>query len=69
MTNLPIGGTTGHCHESTAAIEEAAAWLASPLRQRVNRPIVPHLKETFGLTTMEAMDAIREANLRRARAI
>lgn len=65
----PIGGSTGLSHEHSEAITEAAAWLASPLRARIGRPLVPHLKETFGLSTAEAMQAIREANLRRARAI
>ncbi len=28
MTSLPVGGTTGLCHETTAAIDDAARWLA-----------------------------------------
>jgi len=62
MTDVPIGGSTGLSHEHSEAITEAAAWLASPLSQRISRPIIPHMKETFGLTTQEALQALREAN-------
>lgn len=55
-------------HEHSAAIDEAAAWLRSGSRERISRPIIPHLKQAFGLTAAEAIEAIREANLRRARA-
>ncbi|ESX95873.1 hypothetical protein [Mesorhizobium sp. LNJC405B00] len=55
-------------HEHSAAIEEAAAWLRSDNRDRIGRPIIPHLKQTFGLTAAEAIEAIREANLRHQRA-
>ncbi|ESY32757.1 MULTISPECIES: hypothetical protein [unclassified Mesorhizobium] len=54
-------------HEHSAAIDEAAAWLRSDSRERISRPIIPHLKQAFGLTAAEAIEAIREANLRRAR--
>jgi hypothetical protein len=53
---------TGLCHESTAAISEAAAWLvATPVEQRL-RPTVPILRERFGLTPVEAVQAITEAD-------
>jgi len=66
---LPIGGTTGHCHESTCAIEQAADYLtATPREQRPDRPLVPFLRERFGLTAFEACQAIREASDRRAAA-
>lgn len=55
-------------HEHSAAIDEAAAWLSTtPERQRP-RPLLPHLQKAFGLTVTQAIAAIREANLRRARA-
>lgn len=67
MNYLPIGGTTGLCHEHSAAIDEAAKWLAqTPRHQR--GPAVPELKSRFGLNALEACAAIREANLMRARA-
>lgn len=68
MTVLPIGGTTGLCHETSAAIDEAAAWLASTPRRHRDKPAVPLLRERFGLTASEACQAIAAANLIRARA-
>jgi hypothetical protein len=56
-------------HEHSAAIDLASAWLSQTSRDRINKPVVPLLRETFGLSTMEAVAAIREANLRRARAL
>ena len=52
---------SGVCHESTAAIDQAAAFLvATPLAERL-RPTVPLLRERFGLNAAEAVQAIREA--------
>lgn len=65
---LPVGGTTGLCHESTSAIDEAARWLAITPRRQRDCPVVPLLMERFGLTTKDACAAIREANLILARA-
>lgn len=59
-------GPTGLDHASSAAIDEAALWLAT---ERVRpSPIVPALQRRFGLTPAEACAAIREADLIRARA-
>jgi hypothetical protein len=55
-------------HETSAAVDEAAAWLATAPRDRIGRPIIPHLREMFGLSASEAIESVREANLRRARA-
>lgn len=55
-------------HEHSAAITLAAEWLRDHPRNRIDRPIVPTLKSTFGLTTTEAIVAVREANLRGQRA-
>ena len=63
--SLPIGGTTGCCHESNAAVDEAAAWLASTPVELRPHPLVPALRARFGLTAIEAVTAIREANRRR----
>ena len=48
MTDLPIGGTTGLSHQHSAAIDEAAAWLAVAPRRQRDRPAVPLLRERFG---------------------
>ncbi len=63
MTDTPVGGTTGLCHETTAAIDDAARWLAEhrqELRAQL-RPIVPALREQFGLSPNEALLAAAEA--------
>ena len=58
---------TGLDHEHSEMISEAAAWLCQP-RERTGRATVPELRERFGLSAAEAVMAIREAHLRRARA-
>lgn len=58
--DVPVGGTSGHCHESTVAIEAATAWLLAEPDVR-GRAIVPELKCRFGLTTLEACEAIGQA--------
>lgn len=50
-------------------ILEAARWLATTPRDQRPHPIVPHLNKTYGLSPKEAAEAIREANLIKARAI
>lgn len=49
-------------------VQAAALWLATTRRNR-SRPIVLQLRERFGLTAVEAVAAIHEANLRLARAL
>lgn len=61
--SLPVGGSTGCCHESSASIDAGADWLLS--EDRTGQAIVPELRQRFGLTTPEAIEAIREANKRR----
>lgn len=65
MTSLPIGGTTGLSHEHSASIDAAADWLLSE-SDRTGQAILPEIKQRFGLTSLEAVEAIREANKRRA---
>lgn len=65
---IPVGGSTGLSHEHSAAVEEAAAWLTVTPREAIGGPVIPALRERFGLTPQEACEAVREANLRRARA-
>ena len=55
-------------HEHSAAIDEAALWLATTPRRQIEGAVVPALQKRFGLSPAEACQAIREANLRRARA-
>lgn len=59
-----VAATTDHEH--TAVIAEAGAWIASGGAEK-GRPLVPQLKERYGMSALEACEAIREANLIRAR--
>lgn len=65
---IPVGGTTGVDHEHSGAIDEAARWLAITPPHARPRPLVPALRELFGLSPAEACAAIRESHLIRARA-
>lgn len=54
-------------HEHTEAVTLAARWLAGE-PDTAGRAIVPELRQRFGLTTVEACAAIRQAqDIRRAR--
>lgn len=55
-TVLPIGGTTGLCHSSAGEVEVAAEWLSRQVRGPA--AVVPVLKECFGLSAVEACEAI-----------
>ena len=60
---------TGLDHETTAAVDQVAQWLASlSPDERRRRPAVPMLKERFGLSAVEACQAIRDAQRIRGRA-
>ena len=63
MNTIPVGGTTGLSHEHSAAIDAAAEWLASTPQAERPHPLVPHIQRTFGLTAIQAIEAIREARL------
>ncbi|WP_136619037.1 MULTISPECIES: hypothetical protein [Mesorhizobium] len=55
-------------HWHSAAIDQAAEWLATtPPRQRP-APLVPAMREMFNLSPVEVCEAIRESHLIRARA-
>ncbi|MBB4277252.1 hypothetical protein GGE12_005055 [Rhizobium mongolense] len=54
---------TGLCHEASEQITVAATWYRQH-REECPRPIVPHLRQTFGLSALEACEAIAEANRR-----
>lgn len=58
--NVPIGGTTGLSHEHSAAIDEAACWLAAHPRP-IGRAPLRLLQETFGLSPDDAMAALGES--------
>lgn len=51
-----------------STVTEAAKWLAMLPPNKRPRPIVAHLHKEFGLSAADAIEAIREANLIRARA-
>ena len=59
---------SGIDHEMSSAIDVAAEWLSQHPRDRIGSPIIPMLREKFGLSVAEACEACREANLRRQRA-
>lgn len=49
------------------AISKAANWLANtPVTQRPH-PVIPHLRKAYNLTPLEAVEAIRKAELIKAR--
>jgi hypothetical protein len=52
----------------TNAVLDAAKWLATTPSAKRPHPLVPHLQRAFGLSAKEAVEAIREANLIKARA-
>lgn len=49
------------------AIQKAARWLAT--EKTPPHPIIPALRKQFGLSATEAVQAIRESNLIKARAL
>jgi hypothetical protein len=61
--SLPIGGTAGLGHTRSGAVDNAAAWLAVLPDAERPRPLVPGLKSRFGLSSLEAIAAIRESHL------
>lgn len=65
---MKVTDTSNAATERTTRTTEAAAWLAARPPHRRPHPIVPELRKLFELTTAEACTAIREANLRHARA-
>lgn len=58
---VPVGGTTGLSHEHSCAVELAAQWY-SEQRPRPS-PAVPAIREKFGLSAMEACEALAMARL------
>ena len=65
--SIPLGGSTGLCHEHTASIDIAVATLIeTPLCQR--GPAIAELRNHFGRTMHDACPACHEAHLAKARA-
>ena len=63
----PIGVMTVLDHQSSAAIDQAAQWLATRPAGGEPRPVIPVLRGQFGLSAVEACQAIKEADtLRRS---
>ena len=60
--DLPVGGSTGLCHEHTAAIDECAAYLVAVPPEERPRPLLPAMREMFGLTSSEVCAAIRQSH-------
>jgi hypothetical protein len=54
--------------QHSTAVDEAARWLANTPDGRRPHPIIPHLQRQFGISAGEAVQAIRQSNLIRARA-
>ncbi|UCI17019.1 hypothetical protein FJ970_17965 [Mesorhizobium sp. B2-1-8] len=54
-------------HEHSAAVDHAVEWYCANYGT-CERPIVPALRQRFGLTSHQAVVVIRETTLRRARA-
>lgn len=54
-----MSGLTGIDHADNPAIGEAAAWLA--MQHEPPRPLIPALRQRFGLTPKEACEAAARA--------
>ncbi|HEV2898516.1 MAG TPA: hypothetical protein VGX71_11915 [Pseudaminobacter sp.] len=67
-SDLPVGGTTGLSHEHSAAVDEAARFLAATPPGDRPKPLVPALKAMFGLSAVECCQAIQESHMIRGRA-
>ena len=55
---------TGADHEHSDAVVVAAQWLAD--ERNVPTPLVPHLKQRFGLSSLQACESIAMAKRFRA---
>ncbi|WP_192800274.1 hypothetical protein [Brucella anthropi] len=50
-------------------VKQAAIWLATTPDAKKPRPIIPFIKSKFGLSAVEAIRAIEESNLIKARTL
>lgn len=53
--------------EISPQVRKAAIWLATTPDISKPRPVIPHLRETYDLTAQQAIEAITESNLIKAR--
>ncbi|MES0100918.1 hypothetical protein [Mesorhizobium sp. M0019] len=53
---------------TAASLAEAATWLAQTPRAERGGAAIPQLQRRFGLTLEQALDVVRQNNLRLARA-
>lgn len=53
--------------EISPQVRKAALWLATTPQMNKPRPVIPHLRETYGLTAQQAIEAITESNLIKVR--
>lgn len=66
MSALPFGSPAVVPHSEN--IEEAVRWLMSRSREEIPRPLVPALRERFGLSAKDACAVLREFGLIMGRA-
>jgi hypothetical protein len=69
MNEPPVGGSTGCCHASSAAVDEAEAFLRAVPPGERPRPLIPALREMFGISSLEAVEAIRQSHTIRGRSL
>ena len=65
MSDLPVGGTPGLCHESSASVEEAARWWLENAEAHRSCAVAT-LRSRFGLSAKEACQAFGLADKMRA---
>lgn len=53
----------------TDPVKQAAIWLATTPDAKKPRPVIPFIKSKFGLSVVEAIRAIEENNLIKARTL
>ena len=54
---------------TSAMIDAAREWRERPSHEQALQPLVPHLRERFGLSYAQAQEVVLEANLRVMRAL
>ena len=52
-----------------AMVEVVHGWRERPVHEQIQKPLIPHLREEFGLTYPQAQAVVLEANLRVMRAL
>lgn len=52
-------------HQTNEAVALAGEWLAKSERKKLSRPLIPQIREQFGLSIAEAIEACRVATVNR----